>query len=201
MDFKRKEYENKERIKKYRNFLKNKTKGWIGEELFAELLRMKEYKVIKFGIENNFYILKDLIKKDVSNTALQLRHMPDYVIIKNNNVWMVEVKTTKYKNEVWIDEEEYESLTRYWPETILVVISYNDSPYIRYEHVYNLERMFRDKRDNRIKKKYYKQHGGNKVVISFNALRPLTALYNELSLSEIKTAVELLEELNEIFDK
>ena len=77
-----------------KNYRYNMIKGRIAETLIQELFLSLRFNVFRYGMENTIPGIMDLLKGVRSDVALDIKHMPDFVIQdnRNNSVYFIEVK-------------------------------------------------------------------------------------------------------------
>ena len=166
-----------EETSSFKRFLRNRVKGWIGEEVFAELLREEGYRVIKFGIESTLHYLKEEIKNNGSETAEHIRHIPDYIVLKGNNIYIIEIKATSKEDLFFLRENEYYSLAKWWRDAYLVVITHNLNK-IKYMKVEEIDKILRDTSDNRVKHKNMYNRDG--FIMDLASFHDIDELFSEL---------------------
>src|SRR5207245_307736 len=87
--------------------------------------------VDRFGFESSFSVLKQQMARDQlknGDTAKRIHSMPDLLAASDQELHLVEVKFRRqdYENGtpgVWLDNVSILRYKRYWPESILLLVS------------------------------------------------------------------------------
>jgi len=126
-------------MKDSKNFIQNKYKGDKAELDIKHILESSGYKVRKFGIEQNYQKIIDMIKFNrESDSNRRLLHSPDFVVVdpENNEAKFVEVKIktnityfNEEKTKIWFNRGAIEDYSKLWGEVIIVVVI-SGSPWV-----------------------------------------------------------------------
>ena len=110
------------------SFIKNQLKGFNAKLITESIFRdSKDYETYPFGYESSFSrLLTAMDYRNSSDTFLQLRSMPDLLVIDSDKkeVFLVECKyrnTPKLSN-LQLKKSSIEKYKKYWRGCILVVI-------------------------------------------------------------------------------
>ena len=109
------------------SFIKSQLKGFNAKLITESIFRDSNYETYPFGYESSFSrLLTAMDYKNTSETFLQLRNMPDLLVIDSNKkeVFLVECKyrnTPKLSN-LQLKKSSIEKYKKYWRGCILVVI-------------------------------------------------------------------------------
>lgn len=103
------------------NESKNMIKGKLAESIIAQLFSDSGYTVSPFGVEHVAPLIKEPLRDIQKEIALQVREMPDFIVVDKNSsdAFFIEVK---YRwNGVFNKKEVYENY--HWPNTFFIVVS------------------------------------------------------------------------------
>lgn len=74
------------------NTRENFIKGRIAETIVQEMFLSSGYSVFKYGMEHSVPGITGLLNRANSEVSKQIRNMPDFVILKDNTPYFIEVK-------------------------------------------------------------------------------------------------------------
>ena len=116
-----------------RNFIKQLVKGRVAETLIEELFLNAGYGVFRFGMENTVPGVVKYLRYDKSDTATNIRRMPDFVIQrKNQRPYFIEVKfrANEYFSIDDLKERDYP-----YKECLFIIISMKHIKCISYQEL------------------------------------------------------------------
>jgi len=105
--------------------------GAAAKEIARAILEGAGYAVYPFGFESSFSVLKQQMTRDQlknGDVAKRIHSMPDLLVASNQELHLIEVKFRRrdYENGsagVWIDNASVLRYRRYWPESVLLLVS------------------------------------------------------------------------------
>ena len=111
-----------------KSFIKNQLKGFNAKLITESIFRESDsYETYPFGYESSFSrLIKILDKNDKSETCIQLRNMPDLLVLdsKDKKVFLVECKyrNAEQLSNVRLGKSNLEIYKKYWNGCVIVVI-------------------------------------------------------------------------------
>lgn len=104
--------------------------GAAAKEIARAILESAGYVVYPFGFESSFSVLKQQMTRDhlSGEAARRIHSMPDLLAASDQELHLVEVKFRRRDYEdgsagVWLDNQSILRYQRYWPESILLLVS------------------------------------------------------------------------------